>query len=94
MEDLATSLKIDLSVVSGNIQDFFYQVIKPIYVRMVRDANPLRKMLLCKEDKEQLIKSKIRALVQLYVMVNTLTDAELKVLDDFRVEREDDVMDT
>lgn len=94
MTDLASSLKIDLSVVSGNIQDFFSQVIKPNYRRMVRDSNPLRRMLLCKEDKEQLIKSKIRALVQLYVMVNSLTDAELKILDDFRAESEDDVMDT
>jgi hypothetical protein len=94
MSDLAGLLKIDLSVVSGNIQDFFIQVIKPNYRRMVRDSNPLRRMLLCKEEKEQLIKSKMRALVQLYVMVNSLTDAELKILDDFRAESEDDVMDT
>ena len=94
MDDLATTLNIDLSFVSGNIQEFFRQMIKPKYHRLIRDANPLRRMLLCKEDKESLIKSKIRALTQLYVMVNTLSDEELSVLDVFRAEQEDEVMDT
>ena len=51
-------------------------------------------MLLCKEDKESLIKSKIRVLTQLYAMVNSLSDEELAVLDTFREEEEDKVMDT
>ena len=51
-------------------------------------------MLLCKEDKEALIKSKIRALTQLYVLVSSLSEEELAVLDDFRAAREDEVMDT
>ena len=61
-EDLQKSLKIDISVVSGNIQEFFKQLIKPHFGKLVRERNSLRKMLICKEDKEALIKSKIRAL--------------------------------
>ena len=94
MDELSESLKIDLSIVSGNIQAFFKQVVKPKYWRLVRDANPLRRMLICKEDKESLIKSKIRVLTQLYVMVGSLSEEELGVLDDFRAAREDEVMDT
>ena len=52
-------------------------------------------MLLCKEDKEQLIKSKIRVLTQLFVMVNAFSDDDLGLLDEFRAENEDDeIMDT
>ena len=69
-------------------------MIKPKYERLIHDANPLRQMLLCKEDKESLIKSKIRVLTQLYAMVNSLSDEELAVLDTFREEEEDKVMDT
>ena len=69
-------------------------MIKPKYERLINDANPLRQMLLCKEDKESLIKSKIRVLTQLYAMVNSLSDEELAVLDTFREEEEDKVMDT
>lgn len=94
MAELADMLRIDLSTISTNIQEFFKQVAKPKYQKVLRDPNPLRRILLCKEDKESLIKSKIRALIQLYMMVNTLTDEELMVLDEFRAEREDDMMDT
>ena len=94
MGELADSLKIDLSVLSGNIQDFFRQIVKPTYLRLVRDADPLRKMLLCKEDKEQLIKSKIRALTQLFLMVNGLCDQELKTLGEIFAERDEEAMDT
>lgn len=41
-----------------------------------------------------MIKSKMRALIQLYGMVSSISEAELNVLDKFRAEREDEVMDT
>lgn len=41
-----------------------------------------------------MIKSKMRALIQLYSMVSGIKDAELSVLDNFRAEGEDEVMDT
>ena len=94
LDDLSKKLRIDLSVVSGNIQDLFRQVIKPKYKRLLRDANQLRKLLLCKEEKESLIKSKIRALTQLFSLVNTLSQAELNVLDRYRAELEDELMDS
>ena len=95
LEELRDSLKIDLRIVSGNIQEFLRHLVKPKYASMVKSANPLRKMLLCKEDKEQLIKSKIRVLTQLFVMVNAFSDDDLGLLDEFRAENEDDeIMDT
>ncbi len=95
LEELRDVLKIDLRVISENVQGFFKHLIKPKYASMVRSANPLRKMLLCKEDKEQLIKAKIRVLTQLFVMANKFSDDELALLDEFRAENEDnEIMDT
>ena len=52
-------------------------------------------MLLCKEDKEQLTKSKIRVLTQLFFMVNAFSDDDLCLIDEFRAENEEDeLMDT
>lgn len=51
-------------------------------------------MFICKEDKEQFIKSKIRALMSLFQMMNELQPEELKVLDDYRSEAEEECMDT
>ena len=84
LSDLQNSLKIDISIVSSNIQEFFRQVIKPQFAKLIRDRNPLRKMLICEEEKEALIKSKIRALMQLYQFINQLSSEELAILDAYR----------
>ena len=65
-------------------------MIIPTYRKIVNSANPIQKMLLCKEEKEQLIKSKIRVLTQLFVLANNLKNSNLDTLVQLQQEQEEE----
>ena len=88
--DLVPKLRIDLAVVAANVASLFRQVIAPTYKKIVSSANPIQKMLLCKEEKEQLIKSKIRVLTQLFVLANSLKSSNLDTLVQLQQELEEE----
>jgi len=80
--DLEKKLRIDISTVKENIQALFDGVLAPTFAKVTRKHDSLRKMLVCKEDKEQLTKAKIRLLTQLYLLINSLDEESLEMLCD------------
>ena len=75
--ELNSKLKIDIGVMALNIVKLFKLVILPKYRKIILSANPIQSMLFCKEEKEQLIKSKIRLLTQLFVLMNCLKETNI-----------------
>ena len=70
-------------LVAMNLRSLFENVIWPIFTKVSKAAQnqksfTLAKLLVCKEDKEQLTKSKIRMLTKLFTLVNFLDDQSLE----------------
>jgi hypothetical protein len=66
-----------------NLRNLFDNVIWPIFTKVSTAAQnqksfSLTKLLVCKEDKEQLTKSKIRMLTKLFTLINFLDDQSLE----------------
>lgn len=80
--ELQSGLRIDIVIVAMNLRALFENVIWPIFNKISAAAQnaktfSLTKLLVCKEDKEQLTKSKIRMLTKLFTLINFLDDASM-----------------
>jgi len=66
--ELGDHLNIDMGVIQRNISLLLEQLIEPKFESVIAKCQNLNleKLLACKEDKEQLTKSKIRALTQMF----------------------------
>ena len=50
--DLSSKLRIDLSMIALNIVRLFKLIIIPKYSKIINGTNPIKSMLVCKEEKE------------------------------------------
>lgn len=66
---------VDEGILIQNMRSFIYDHVVPKFNKNI--VKPLDKLLICKEDKEQLTKSKIALITQLFLYLNSLDEKAL-----------------
>jgi hypothetical protein len=69
--DLTSKLHINLLTIKANVKAFFSLMVIAPYLKSCQTP---AKMLLCKEDKEQVTKAKIGCLISLFAFCEALND--------------------
>jgi hypothetical protein len=82
--ELGDKLSIDTSVIADNINILLDYLVEPKFNEVVKKCQgSIQKLIACKEDKEQVTKSKIRVFTQLFMLLTCLD--KNKDLDEFLV---------